>query len=73
MKCLSPSIASEASSWADAFKRLANDRCGAGGGELITPPTHMRSAKGELDVAAVGEKTIARVAIDLQKWSDCLR
>src|ERR1700722_18383914 len=51
---------------ADAFERLAGDRRGAGGGELVEAPADMRPAECELYVALVGKDTIAAIPVDLQ-------
>src|SRR5690606_21624175 len=50
----------------DALQRLAGDRRGPGDGELVEAPAHMSPAEGELDVAALGERAVAAIAIDLQ-------
>ena len=61
-----PGLGLDGVEFSDAFERLAGDRRGTGGGELIEAPADMSPTEGELHVAARGECAIAAIAIDLQ-------
>src|SRR5690349_6760058 len=50
----------------DAFERLAGDRCRAGGREFIEAAADVGPAEGEFYVTALGEHTVATIAVDLQ-------
>ena len=51
---------------ADAFQRFAGDRRRARGGEFVKATAHMRPTECEFDVAALGQRAIADIAVDLQ-------
>jgi hypothetical protein len=56
----------------DMFERLARDRRRTGGGEFVEVTPDMRSAEGKPDVIAIGQLTVAGIAIDLQNALEAL-
>ena len=56
----------------DAGERLRCDRRRAGRSDLVEPATDMRPAEGELYLAGFRKRTIAGVAIDLQRTMEAL-
>src|SRR5581483_1393653 len=50
----------------DARERLAGDRRGATGGDLVELAPYMAPAEGEVNLARLGERPVAGIAIDLE-------
>src|SRR3984893_4620832 len=56
----------------DMFERFAGNRRGSGSGELVEVTSYMRPAERKPDVAAIGQLTVAGIAIDLQNSLEAL-
>ena len=52
---------------ADPLQHLAGDRRGAGDGQFVERPADVRPAEGELHRPGLGQRSIAAVAIDLER------
>src|SRR3954453_13910431 len=56
----------------DMFERFARNRCRSGGSEFVEVTPDMRPAERKPDVAALGQLTVAGIAVDLQNSLEAL-
>src|SRR5579884_1783737 len=56
----------------DARERLAGDRCGAAGGDLVELAPHMAPAEGAVNLTRLGERPITHIAVDLEDATEAL-